>query len=86
MANDREREEIRNGFDALTFDSARPLRECLIAQVNGYSVPAESIAKLIAIEEQAHALRCRNAVLNGRTPPDRPEWLDPASPDESDNS
>lgn len=78
MANDREREEIRNGFDALTFDTARPLRECIIAQANGHAVPAESVARLITIEQAAFALRVRLAELNGTALPDRPTWLDPA--------
>lgn len=80
MANEREREEIRNGFQVLTFDSARPIRECLIAQFNGHPIPAEAIARLIALEEQAQVLRSRNAALNGQNPPVRPMWLDPVPP------
>lgn len=72
MANDQEREEIRNGFSAVTADSARPLRECIIAQANGWPMPADSVARLIEIEEAAHQLRCRNAALGDRELPERP--------------
>lgn len=77
MANEQEREEIRNGFNAITEASVRPMRQYLIAKAQGWDDDAaEALARLIEIEERAVIFRQRNAVVNDAAVPVRPEWLD----------
>jgi hypothetical protein len=74
----QEAESIRFAFDDVTVNSVRALREIIVAQANGWPAPPASLARLIALDDQAYGLRVRNAALNNTSPPVRPAYLDPA--------
>lgn len=74
----QESEAIRFGFDDVNDRSIRVLRELFVTQMNGHAFTDEQRARLIQIESEALALRRRRAVLDGRDPPERPAWMDPA--------
>ena len=77
----QESEAIRFGFDDINDRTGRVTREIAICQINGWPISDDTKARLIAIESDAYALRVRQAALDGRAPPPRPEWLDPKPDD-----